>query len=147
MTEKTFNTAAHPCRKTVRRGAVVHEAIIATLLATMVIVGAAEVMVAVSKQNREVKRRSFARREAANLMEEAMLVPWQELAADAGRSFELSAAANNHLPNAKLAVGVVEGDADAMRVTIEVTWGDGGEALARPMRLVAWRHPPKESES
>jgi len=139
----------HSIHRSPRRGSIIHEAIIAMLLATMVIVGAAEVMVVVWKQKREIERRSLARREAANLMEEVMLVPWQELAEEADRELELSDDAKTRLPNssAKRTVGLLEDDDGAVRITIEVTWGDAQKRLGRPVLLVAWRYRQKEPQS
>ena len=130
------------------RGAIMHEALIAVLLVTMVMAGAAEVLVGVSKQSRAIERRSLARREAGNLMEEAMLMPWQELAAQPDRPLELSETAQTHLtnPQARLNVSVPEGDADVMRIAIEVTWGDVQQRPVRPLRLVAWRYRHEETQ-
>ena len=81
-------------------------------------------------------------------MEEVMLLPWQELAAEAGPSLELSDIAKTRLPNpgAKIAVALLEGDAGAARITIEVTWGEVQRGIARPVRLLAWRHRQEEPQ-
>ncbi|MBP90770.1 MAG: hypothetical protein CMJ64_29345 [Planctomycetaceae bacterium] len=50
-------------------------------------------------------------------------------------------------PDAKVSVDLLEGDERAMRLMIEVTWGDVQKGLSRPVRLGAWRYRQKEPQS
>lgn len=129
-----------------RRGSIVHEATVAILLAVAVISGAAEVMAVVSKQQREMERRSVARREVGNLMEEVMLRPWNDLTEDADPRAELSAVAIDRLPNARATINVATSadDLDAKRISIELTWGGVEQPQVGSLRLVSWRYAPRE---
>lgn len=131
-----------------RQGTVIYEAVIAIMLATAVIVGVTEVMVVVAKQRREVARRTTARREAGNLMEEMMTRNWDQLVVDAETELALSEGAKRQLPaaNGTMHVAAVDDDTAAKRVSIRIAWGEQRNVDRQSLLLVTWRYRPEERQ-
>jgi hypothetical protein len=88
-----------------------------------------------------LRQRDTALEEAANLMEQCALRPWDELTAATAGELKLSpqAARTLGVDTAEMKIAAPSDDPSARRITISVGWQDRDGAAGGPVRLVAWR--------
>jgi type II secretory pathway pseudopilin PulG len=93
-------------------------------------------------ERRAVARRERAALEAANLMERLAARPWDRLTTEGLKREPLSEAAASALPDANLAIEVVEvaGPPASKRIRVAIRWRDRPGVDAAPVRLSAFVH-------
>ncbi len=125
---------------TPRRGAIVHEASVAVILAGAIIACVAQLLTFSAQQTRARTQRLTAVREAANLMEQLMARSWDDLTADHIAETRLSENCHSALPGSNLDV-VLTDDEGAKRVHLTITWQHASGNREAPVQLVAWKYP------
>jgi len=136
-----------PHRKRRKRGTITHEATMAIVMATAVIVGAVQILAVVSHQRRDIDRRSMAVREAGNLLEEIAARPWDELTEEQLAALTLSGECRAVLREPRLRIAVdPEPEGAGKHISVEIDWLTGQDQRALPLRLAAWRYPTRESD-
>lgn len=131
------------------RGFILHESMMAVALSLALVVGIAQVLSTVARQRHQGRQYSVAVAEAGNLMEALVASPWAKTNAEQAASVDLSPACTRCLPDAELAVDVVDWEEDVRRISVRIAWrrlpGRGSE----PVHLVGWkfRHDEEEEES
>jgi type II secretory pathway pseudopilin PulG len=135
-----------------RRGVTILELSIAIILVGAVLAGIAQLLSAVSAQQRESERRLAALHEAANQMERLATLAWSELTSEGMGPRELSPEAAAALPQGSLRILVTDaaGGADSIegkRVSVEVAWRNSAGREVKPVRLAAWRFAAEEGAS
>ncbi|MBC8356241.1 MAG: hypothetical protein H8E66_30045 [Planctomycetes bacterium] len=129
-----------------KRGTITHEATMAIVLATAVIVGTAQTLAIISHQRRDMDRRSTASREVGNLLEEIAARPWNAINEEELAKLTLSDECRTVLRDPRLTVEVASEPTEAGKyVSIEIDWLTGKDQRALPLRVGAWRYPGKES--
>ncbi|MCA9121651.1 MAG: hypothetical protein H6822_36345 [Planctomycetaceae bacterium] len=128
--------------KRCNHGTITHEATIAIVLATAVILGTAQTLAFISHQRRDVDRRILASREAGNLMEQVTAKPWDQITTDTLAELALSEECATSLPEARLQVSVASAaDSIGKQITLEIDWVTMPDQRVVPLRLIAWRYP------
>ena len=136
-----------PQRKSRKRGTITHEAIMAIVMATAVIVGTAQILAVISHQRRDIDRRSTAIREVGNLLEEIAARPWDELTEAELSALALSDECNAVLREPRLRITVdPEPEGAGKHISVEIDWLTGQDQRALPLRLAAWRYPTGEPD-
>jgi Tfp pilus assembly protein PilV len=132
-----------------RRGLSMAEVLVAVAVTSVVLVCGLQLMFVAHRHGRTVDAQRVAWLEAGNLMEHVMTRPWEDMRGDALSSLALSDACRGILPDATLHVDVGHDDTApaAVRITIEIQWQADAGRRAAPVRLVAWRYPPREVAS
>ena len=125
-----------------RRGSLFLEVTMAVTLLAFAFIAVAQLLAVAAKQRRETDWRVMATREAANVLEQIMARPWEEITTEKLAEIELSAEAAARLPEAQLSVAVDESDGTPAekKVRVEIDWKDLGGLRVEPIRLVAWKH-------
>lgn len=128
------------------RGTITHEATMAIVIATTVLVGAAQAIAIVSYQRRDTNRRSVAIREVGNLFEEIASRPWNAINEEELAKLALSEECRSVLREPRLRVAVADGPmGDGKHISIEIDWLTGQGERAQPLRVGAWRYPVEEA--
>jgi hypothetical protein len=122
------------------------EVCVALLILAAAMVAIAQLLVLAAQQRRAVDRQRVATREVANLMEQAMALPWEQLSEEGLRDLQLSEVSQLRLPEARanLQVMVEEGPPLGKRVTVQVDWRNRAGLRPQPVELSAWRFRPNE---
>lgn len=127
------------------RGFVTVDVVTACVILALLFAVAVPVVSRTGALRAEARLHQLAVQEASNVLEKALLLPWDQLTAERLTAGGLSPAARTHLPDGRLNVTVelVDQTPRAKRVTVEVSWRrlDGQH---RPVRLVAWFFEQKE---
>lgn len=129
-----------------RRGMMLFEIIVATVMIAIMITITIQLMVALGKQRRTMVRRARAIQTAANVMERLAAEGWDHVTPEASVRYQpLIDSAD--LPVANLDIQVVEDDDawPAKRVTVIVSWRGGLAPVASKVRLATWAYPKKAS--
>jgi type II secretory pathway pseudopilin PulG len=125
-----------------RRGFILQEALMATGLVAVVLVGVVHLMGAATQQRRAASHYARATREAANAMEQLIACAWDELAAEAA-AIERRDSAAEQLPGGRIEVQIVdESPEPGRRIRIRIDWQNTAGQRVQPVQLVAWRYPP-----
>lgn len=125
-------------------GFVLQESIMAMALSMALIVGVAELLTMVAQQRRLARQQAVAVQEVGNLMEELVSRRWDDTTAVGVASAELSPQCNRCLPNAELALDVVDESDDIRQITVQIDWSDASGGRGRSVRLVGWKFREKE---
>ena len=131
--------------KTLRRpGLTLSELVIASAIAVTAMIGIAQLMYQVTRQYRVTVCRNLVSQEAANIMEDLMSRPWNEITAEEPPAIELSPACLQAVPDAQLelAIAAEEEQEDSRRITIQIHWQTHSTTPTAPTQLVAWRYAP-----
>ncbi len=128
------------------RGAIVHEAAIAIVLAGVILTSVVQVLALSADVARSHQQRMTATHEAANLMEQLMARAWEQLTPETAASIELSDSCQTLLPNAQLAIDVVAVGDGGKRLNIEIAWQKAIDTPAASIHLVAWKYPRRETD-
>ena len=129
-----------------RAGTVVHEATIALVLASAILVTVVQVLALSAQQSRSQHQRLTASHEAGNLMEQLMARSWEQLTPEAVASIELSEMCQTTLRDAQLAIAVTPGSDGAKQLKIEIGWRHASGNQEAPVHLVAWKYPREETD-
>jgi len=136
-----------PRRKRLTRGTITQEATMAIVMATAVMVGAAQILAVISHQRRDIDRRSTAIREAGNLLEEIAARSWEDLTEEELSALALSDECNAVLREPRLKISVApESEGAGKHISVEIDWLTGQDQRAMPLRLAAWRYPTGEPD-
>lgn len=116
-------------------------------LVALVLLGAAaalltQLVAAVGVQRRVAEQHSLALQETANLMERLFALPYAELTTQRAAELQLSEAARQRLPDARLAIAVsaAAGQPAGKEIRISLRWLDRSGRHTAPLELTAWRH-------
>lgn len=122
-----------------RRGSLLFEITISLGLVAVASVAVTQLVVLAAQQRREAEQVRAATREAANLMERAMTLSFEELSESRLAKWTLSAEAARRLPSGNLDVSVTEvpGELRQREIRIVVAWRPVGGP--RQIALSAWR--------
>ena len=129
-----------------RKGLTLSELVIAVAIAVAATAGVAQLVYQATGQYRVMSRQQIVAQEAANIMEDLMSRPWNEIAGDEQVSAELSPLCRQAVPGAQLQLKIVPDDSqeDVRRITVEIDWASNAAGRAQPIRLVAWRYRNRE---
>lgn len=135
-----------------RRGVTLVDAMAALVAVGTLVSISLQIAASASYERREFQRRLFAEVEAANALERASALKWEEVSPSAPLPIELSAAARETLPQGSLKIDVMALDASdlapaARKVRVEVGWKDRAGQAAKPVRLTKWLYPPRIQEA
>ena len=124
-----------------RRGTTIVECTVAFVILTAALFSVAQMIAAVTVQQRAATQRQLARQEAANVMERLYALPDQDLKTHRIDESELSEVASRRLPGVEATATVTERDVPGAgkRIAVEIRWTNKAGRPARPVRLVAWR--------
>jgi prepilin-type N-terminal cleavage/methylation domain-containing protein len=125
-----------------RRGFTLWETLIALLVLSALTTLCLQFFAAVNDQRRQVFAHLTATQEAANLLERAEALNWDELTTTSAAKLQLSAQARQTLPEGRVAM-LVDGPSGtplARRVAACVRWRPQPGEPEREVRLVAWRY-------
>jgi prepilin-type N-terminal cleavage/methylation domain-containing protein len=132
-----------------RRGFTLLEIMVAAVLLAAAATISVEIVLLSATAQRAAARQHMAAREAANVMERLMAMPYDELTPEAARRAKLAKPAADALPEAKLDVAVEEGrDAGvpSKRVKITLSWSTTSATPLASVRLAAWRFDAREAK-
>lgn len=132
-------SSPRPCR---RRGSLLPEMAIATILLAAAMTMTVQVLGHAGQHRRSADHRQRAILEVANAMERISAMPFDEVTHNRANQLKLSPASASLLPDAELSIAVKEErpgpDRSSKRVTVRLRWrGRSGEWEA-PVRLVTW---------
>ena len=125
-----------------RRGTIFVEALIAITI-ILVTMGAVAQVVAISvRQRREVEQIRVATQEAANVMERAFGLPWNELNEQTAASIAISHSATESLDEPRLQVSIetMNDSIPAKRIVVRISWVNLAGERVEPVQLIAWQH-------
>ena len=125
-----------------RRGTIFVEALIAITI-ILVTMGAVAQVVAISiRQRREVEQIRVATQEAANVMERAFGLPWNELNEQTAASIAISHSATESLDEPRLQVSIetMNDSIPAKRIVVRISWVNRAGERVEPIQLISWQH-------
>jgi hypothetical protein len=130
-----------------RRGGTIHEAMMATAIASVVLVSVTQLVAMIARKHLAYERRTLATLEAGNVMEQLMSWRWAELTPDKLAALRLSDECRQRLPDARLRVQTTtDGQADGgRRIDVQIDWRNEANRQGEPIRLVAWRYRNEEA--
>ena len=125
-----------------RRGFTLWETCVALLVLAALTTLCLQFFAAASDQRRQVFAHLTATQEAANLLERAEALEWNDLTTASAAKLQLSAQARQTLPDPRVEMLVDEpsGTPPAKRVAVAVRWRPQPGEPEREVRLVAWRY-------
>ena len=134
--------------RSARQGSTVIEMTVSLIVLTVLIGVMTQALLTISHQRRAIQRRQLALQDAANLMEEIMVLPWDDAEKERIRNFQLSDQTNDALPSATLEFDIVDEAAQprAKRVTITISWLNRAGQIAKPVKLTAWKYDLWDAE-
>jgi type II secretory pathway pseudopilin PulG len=125
-----------------RRGFMMVEMMLATLLVGVLMALAVESVAWTVRARRSVDQRAAAQEEAANQLDQLTSLAWSDLTAERLSSSQLSPEAQAILPESTLDVALYESAANekpsAKRITVSIGWMDDNGLRGPPARLTAW---------
>ena len=124
-----------------RRGFSITESLLALAVAGAATVLMAQLLTALGNQRRACEQRRVALSEVANRLEQAALVPWDELTQQRLEQTPLPPATSECLPSAMLTASVTEesGAPAGRRIVIELSWVNRAGERLPGVSLAAWR--------
>ncbi|MHB0956958.1 MAG: hypothetical protein ACYC6N_22475 [Pirellulaceae bacterium] len=131
-----------------RSGLSMAEMVVTVAITMLVMVGGLQLITLTSRQGRTIENHRLARLEVANVMEQIMCRPWEEVTSEGLGSLPLSETCRQALPEAKLHVAI---DADGTeqerrRIRVQLDWAVNSAHRNKPVQLVAWRYRERESQ-
>jgi Tfp pilus assembly protein PilX len=127
-----------------RRGSMLIEVTMATVILIMIMSVALKVMGFAAHERLAALRRERASFEAANVMEQITALRYDEITTERASRMAVSDASRERLPGCELAVDVSTSpataapDAPAKRIAVKVRWRGPSGAWELPVRLTAW---------
>jgi len=135
-------TDPRPRRYRGRRGSLLAEVTMSTVLLVIVMSMTVKVLGWVALERRAAERREQAVVLVANLMERLAAHPYDEVTPDLAREYAAPARTAGSLPDAELKVDVAESQPgagrSAKRIAIQLRWRDHNGEWAAPVRLTSW---------
>ena len=125
-----------------RRGFTLLETTVALLVLAALTTLCLQFFAAASDQRRQVFAQLAATQEAANLLERAEALAWNDLTTENAAKLQLSPQARQTLPEGRVEMLVdgPSGTPPAKRVAVAVRWRPLPGEPEREVRLVAWRY-------
>jgi hypothetical protein len=108
-----------------------------------------QLLATAAHQRRLGNERRLALEEAANRLERAALLPWDQLTAENIQRRQLQTAVQQALADAKLTAAVTDeqaGPVAARRIDVSLTWRNSAGVTVEPVTLSAWRFQDKEAQ-
>jgi hypothetical protein len=127
--------------KKARRGAMFLEVCIAVVVIAAACIAVAQLLVVVGHQQRVLDQQRMAIAEAANLMEQALVLSWDELTEE--RLAELSlppGAADDLGGEARFELVETSEPLEAKQVRLSLIWSDYAGQRNQPVQLTAWKY-------
>ena len=130
-----------------RRGSAIIEATMAVAIVAAALLSVMQLLAVVGQQRRDAEQRRTATREVANVMEQLLAQPWEDVTAERLAALELSADCRRVMPDARLRAEVADeaGPPGVKRIRVELDWLDRGGQRGEPARLVAWKFRSEEA--
>ncbi len=127
-----------------RRGVMLMEAVAAGALLAVLLIISLRVMAAAALERRVVEKRTVAIQEAANAIERASALSWEQITPERLAEIRLSPAVEQFLAGAKLAwtVEPTASGPTAKHIRAELTWQSPNGAPSAPVRLNYWAYAP-----
>ncbi len=128
-----------------RRGVLLIEVIAACGLTAVLLALCVQMLSLTALERRHIERRAIALQVAANLIERASALPFDELSDAKLAELTISPEVGKILPQAKSVFTVSDepGDLPARRVRLEVYWQGRGSREEAPARLTFWAFAPR----
>jgi hypothetical protein len=130
-----------------RRGVILIEVIVACGLAAVLLTVCVQVLTLMAVERRGVERRAIGLQEAANLVEQASAIPFEQLTKEKLNAMSIDSALATLLPDGKAYFSVEEEwePLPSKRVSVELSWLGAGRRREAPVRLTTWVFaPPKK---
>jgi len=131
-----------------RRGNITLEMIVSCGLLAVVIGLSVQMLASTALQRRYTERRAIALQEAANLVERASALSYDEITMERLKEITLSDEVRKILPEAVAALTLLEepasevsGGVPGKRVQVELKWIGAGHVPEAPVRLSYWAYP------
>jgi len=146
-------------RVSLRRGSLLMESALSAVIIATVIISVAQLLALSARQQRQTQQRQLALETAANLLDQAYALPWDELdtAHVSALQLQLPNEVERQLPGVTLQASVVEvpGSATtepsdrqtARRLEIRVSWFPVVQGPSETVQLRAWRFARTPSAS
>jgi hypothetical protein len=130
------------------KGSTLIETAIAMVVLSTAVVLVGQTVSLVALQRRQIEQRDWAAGEAANLMERAYLLPWEQLTTERLGPLQPSDSCRERLRDVdvRMTVRTTEGEANGRQITIQLDWLSPGGQRVAPLRLTAWRFPGAEDQ-
>ena len=130
-----------------RRGTTLLEVCVSMIILAVASATAVQSLALVAGQRREAERALVAALEAGNLMERVHALPFSEVTADRLGQWELAPWCRERLPEARVVVQVHEEPEPVAgkRIVLALDWRGRDGQRSPPVRLTAWRYPPREA--
>jgi hypothetical protein len=127
-----------------RRGVILIEVIVACGLAAVLLAICVQVLTLMAVERRAVERRAIALQEAANLIEQATAIPFDQLTPQKLKGFSIDPALAAILPDAKAELSTDDEHEPlrAKRVAVAISWRGAGRRREMPVRLTTWVFGP-----
>jgi len=128
-----------------RRGILLIEVIAACGLTAVLLALCVQMLSLTALERRHIERRAIALQEAANLLERASALPFDELSDAKLAELTITPEVREILPQAKSAFIVSDepGDLPTRRVRLEIHWQGRGTRKEAPARLTFWAFAPQ----
>jgi type II secretory pathway pseudopilin PulG len=125
-----------------RNGFTIFEAIVSLVVLAALTTLCLQFFAAAGDQRRQVFAQLAATQEAANLLERAQALEWNDLTTENAAKFQLSDQARQTLPEGRVEMLVdgPSGTPPARRVAVAVRWRPLPGEPERQVRFVAWRY-------
>lgn len=125
-----------------RRGIVLIEVLTACGLLAVLLALCIQLLSLTAIERRHVERRAIAMQAAANLVEQASIVPFDQLTDEKLAAIETSSGIARLLPDVMTTFTVVEDreDSTAKRIRVEIQWNGRGGRREPPVRLTYWAY-------
>ncbi len=129
-----------------RRGYLLVEVFVALAILAALFVLVIQMVSTTARERRANERRAIALEHAANLLERASAIPYEQLSAESLREMAISSDAGQLLPEGDVRWTVDEEGSElpAKRVGVELTWRAPHGRSDAPVRLVTWAFPQSE---
>lgn len=110
----------------------------------MLLVACVQMLSRTAVQQRTIANRRAAVQMAANAMERAYALSWEDLDSTATDAIAEAVVAQGMLRNARVEIALDEADTalPAKRIRITVGWKQGNDGVERTQHLTAWRYSP-----
>jgi hypothetical protein len=124
-----------------RKGVTLTESLVALATAGAAAMLLAQFLFVAAKQRRADEQRRLALTEVANRLEQAAVLPWDDLTSQRLEQAPLSEAARAALPSARLTAQITDETAEVpcRRIRVEVSWADTAGRPVTPVGISSWR--------
>ncbi len=131
-----------------RNGSMLLEVSLAIMVLLVALVAVAQLLAVAARQSHEMRWRTVATQEVANVMEQLMALPWDETTTERFSATALHPTTQTLLPDARLQVEVTDvmDPRAAKRIRVSLAYRNTAGLLVEPITLVAWKFSPGDPE-